>query len=66
MMPRMRGLELLEKVRALRPRLPVIVCSGYADLLDRHERTSTAPADAYLHKPVALDELLTAVRCCLE
>jgi two-component system cell cycle sensor histidine kinase/response regulator CckA len=56
-MPKMRGPELAERVRALRPGLPVIFMSGYTG------ESLTLPADSsdLLEKPFAPDALLERV-----
>ncbi len=51
-MPGMNGADVVAAVRARRPGLPVIVCSGY----DRDSRGPTG-ADAYLAKPFRIDAL---------
>jgi len=51
-MPRMSGAAVIEAVRARRPRMPCILCSGF----DRDGR-GPARADAYLPKPFRIDVL---------
>jgi two-component system, cell cycle sensor histidine kinase and response regulator CckA len=51
-MPRMSGAEVVAQVRARRPGLPIVVCSGY----DREGR-GPVQADAYLPKPFPIDAL---------
>ncbi|MEZ4363875.1 MAG: ATP-binding protein [Kofleriaceae bacterium] len=51
-MPGMGGSALVSEVRRLRPRLPVIICSG----ADR-ERAGVPPAEGMLAKPFRLDAL---------
>ncbi|MFB3779612.1 MAG: response regulator [Bryobacteraceae bacterium] len=43
-MPHMNGVELIGKVRAVEPSLPVIVISGYVEALDLSETTTGADA----------------------
>jgi two-component system, NarL family, invasion response regulator UvrY len=60
-MPGASGLELLESVRRVRPRLPVLVLSVNAE--DQYAvRVLAAGGAGYLHKECAPDELLDAVR----
>jgi signal transduction histidine kinase/CheY-like chemotaxis protein len=58
-MPGLDGLELLERLRTLRPNLPVILSSGYTE-----ERSSTRlrelGVDAVLHKPWSPRDLVAA------
>jgi CheY-like chemotaxis protein len=51
-MPRMSGRDVIEQLRARRPKLPIIVCSGF-------DRDGHGPvrADAYLPKPFRIDVL---------
>jgi signal transduction histidine kinase len=51
-MPHMSGADVITAVRARRPGLPVVLCSGF----DRSGRGSVA-ADAYLPKPFRIDAL---------
>jgi len=51
-MPRMSGATVIEAVRARRPQLPCILCSGF----DREGR-GLVRADAYLPKPFRIDVL---------
>ena len=51
-MPIMSGADVVAAVRAKRPGIPVVICSGY----DRDGR-GPVQADAYLPKPFRLDAL---------
>ncbi|MEO6776483.1 MAG: PAS domain S-box protein [Kofleriaceae bacterium] len=51
-MPRMNGRQVIEQLRARRPDLPIIVCSGF----DR-DGQGRVHADAYLPKPFRIDVL---------
>ena len=51
-MPQMSGADVIAQIRARRPALPIVLCSGY----DR-ERKGPVPADAYLPKPFQLEAL---------
>lgn len=55
-MPEMGGEELAERLRMLRPDLPILFVSGYA--LDRKVRRR--PGEGYLDKPFGRTELLQA------
>jgi PAS domain S-box-containing protein len=60
-MPGMNGKELALKVLALRPDLPVILCSGYSTLIDRDE-ASNIGIRAYLEKPVGINDLVGTIQ----
>src|SRR5436190_11688607 len=47
-MPKMNGMELIRKVRALQPELPIILLSGFADAYGLDEKTTGA--DVVLNK----------------
>jgi PAS domain S-box-containing protein len=64
-MPQMTGLELATVLRRLQPDLPVVVCTGFSELLDA-EKAKTAGLNGYLMKPVLLDELAHLVRKVLD
>ncbi|HYH22623.1 MAG TPA: PAS domain S-box protein [Azospirillum sp.] len=57
-MPGMTGLDLIREIKILRPDLPCILCTGYAqDNLDEAKLREAGVA-ALLRKPVDIDELL--------
>jgi two-component system, NtrC family, nitrogen regulation response regulator GlnG len=60
-MPGMDGLQLLEAVRAVDIRVPVIIMTAYADL-DRAVASFQGGAFEYLPKPFDIDEAVTLVR----
>ncbi len=60
-MPDMTGLELIRAVKAIRPELPCILCTGYSESqLDDHV-LGEAGVFALLRKPVDMDELADAL-----
>ncbi len=59
-MPGMSGVELMRTVRQLRPGIPVMLMTGYAEGLFEDD-TETQPADAVLAKPFRGEELLAQV-----
>ena len=50
-MPGMSGLELLPKVKAARPDVPVIMITAYGDA-DTRRKALASGADAFLTKPI--------------
>jgi two-component system cell cycle sensor histidine kinase/response regulator CckA len=52
-MPGMTGLQTLERLRALKPEVPVLMCSGYGDAEDR----GLPPGVDFLPKPYPLEIL---------
>ena len=61
MLPGQSGLELLRRVRASRPGLPIVMITGYATDANA-DRALEAGATAFLAKPFDDSELLTLVR----
>ncbi len=55
-MPEMSGLELLPKVKAVRPDVPVIMVTAYADAQTR-QKALAAGADGLITKPIDFKEL---------
>lgn len=58
------GVTLFLEAKAVRPDLPVIVITGYPDLLSPEE-LKTYGVDHFLLKPLDLEKLRVAVRQCL-
>jgi DNA-binding response OmpR family regulator len=64
MLPGLGGMELLAKLRVLKPELPVIVLTARAEIEDRVAGLDAGAVD-YLVKPFSLAELLARVRAQL-
>lgn len=60
-MPGMTGLELGRECFRLRPQLPVILCTGYSQTIDK-EKALQEGFKAYIDKPVILANLLTEIQ----
>ena len=55
-MPKMSGLDLLQKIKEKRPDLPVVVISGYALDEDGNNLLSSL-ADGFLNKPFKMSDI---------
>ncbi|MDQ2803751.1 MAG: response regulator [Pseudomonadota bacterium] len=66
-MPRLDGVALVRELRAVRPRLPVVVMTGYApaDWRSSLNRDGDGPL-VLLDKPIRLGQLLRAIRQVLK
>ena len=64
-MPQMNGVELIRRLREAAIVLPVILCSGYSDLID-DELMEQLHVTKYLDKPVKIDDLLQAMQEAIE
>jgi CheY-like chemotaxis protein len=59
-MPRMSGLEFLERVRRLEPTLPVVVVTAHPTV-DRAVTTMRQPGTDFIHKPVTAEEFASKI-----
>ncbi len=59
-MPEMSGAQVLARLREIRPDVPVMLVSGYA------EPTEGLDAEGFLHKPFTLDAFEAAVRLLVD
>ena len=64
-MPKMDGVEVLEKAKKLKPEIPIVMISGHGDL-DTAVNTMRLGAFDYISKPPDLNRLLNTVRNALE
>ena len=60
-MPKMDGIELLEKAIAIQPELPIVMISGHGDLDTAVESIKKGAFD-YISKPPDLNRLLNTIR----
>jgi two-component system cell cycle response regulator CpdR len=63
-MPGVDGIALAERSLKLRPKLPIILMSGFADELDRAEHVRSKVARV-VAKPITLEGIRAAVRAAL-
>ena len=59
-MPGLRGDVMLQSMRALRPQLRVILCTGYSDQIDEQQALAIG-VQAFFRKPFEAQALLRAV-----
>ncbi len=64
-MPRRNGVALAKEVMHLRPGLPVILCTGYSELIDQ-EKAKALGIKAFLEKPLGKGQLARVVRMALD
>ncbi len=60
-MPNLDGLDLLERVKALRPHMPTILCSGYSQKL-KDPNLDLSHVDHVMAKPLVGRDLAKAIR----
>jgi two-component system, sensor histidine kinase and response regulator len=64
-MPHMTGADLARVILRIRPDQPMIVCTGFSEVLDA-EKAQSIGFQAYLMKPVVQSELAATVRRVLD
>jgi DNA-binding NtrC family response regulator len=64
-MPKMDGVEVLEKAKKIKPEVPIVMISGHGDL-DTAVNTMRLGAFDYISKPPDLNRLLNTVRLALD
>src|SRR5210317_598546 len=64
-MPKMDGVEVLQKVQAIKPEIPFIMISGHGELETAVETMRLGAYD-YISKPPDLNRLLNAIRNALD
>jgi len=64
-MPKMEGVDLARAVMEIRPNIPVILCSGYSDILNDEELKASGISEL-LTKPIVKSQLAMVVRKVLD
>ena len=59
-MPKMNGMEILKQVKKLKPKLPVIIVTGYQSVETAQEAIKNGASD-YIPKPFESKQILKAV-----
>ncbi len=60
MMPDMTGLELTRRIRESHPDLPIIMCTGYSEDVEKAQVLADG-ANAFLRKPVSVRDIVDAI-----
>lgn len=64
-MPGMTGIDLARETRGLRPRLPIVCCTGFGD--EKTERSALAAGmNAFVRKPIDFDTFATTIRTTID
>jgi DNA-binding NarL/FixJ family response regulator len=61
----MTGVEFSEKLMAIRPDIPIIICTGHSTQISA-EKAKEIGIAAYIMKPVVKHEIATAIRHVLD
>ena len=64
-MPNMTGAELAPRLLKIRPNIPIILCTGFSELIDE-ARAKAIGIRQYVMKPILKKEMAEAIRKVLE
>lgn len=64
-MPNLDGSELIKKVKEIRKDIPILLCTGFSELIDG-EKAEALGVQKFLMKPVVRMQLATAIRDVLD
>ncbi len=64
-MPRMTGDRLALEIQSVRPDVPILICTGYSDKIDK-KRSRELGLSGFLLKPIFRNDLAVAVRNALD
>ncbi len=64
-MPKMTGDKLAREIQAIRPAMPVILCTGFSELVDE-ETAKAMGISAYVTKPIIRQTFARTVRNVLD
>ncbi len=64
-MPHMTGAELSQKILAIRPDIPIIMCTGFSELINE-DKAKAIGIREYVMKPVVRQEMAKVVRKVLD
>lgn len=64
-MPNLTGDQLTRKINAIRPEMPIILCTGFSANMDRY-KAELLGANSFLLKPISKNELARHVRNALD
>ena len=64
-MPGMTGLELSRNIQAIRRDLPIILCTGYSEVIDE-TRVNDYGIKGFIMKPIARNEIAALIRIVLD
>jgi len=64
-MPNMTGVELAPKLLEINPNIPVIICTGFSELVDEDKAKAVGICE-YVMKPIVKDQIARTVRKVLD
>ncbi len=60
-MPRMTGFQMSKKIKSIKPHIPIILCTGYSESIDKGE-IPNGFFNVFLHKPIRKKKLAGIIR----
>jgi len=64
-MPNMTGVELAPKLREIRSDIPIIICTGFSEAIDK-DKAEDMGISAYVMKPILKNEIAGTIRKVLD
>jgi CheY-like chemotaxis protein len=64
-MPQMTGVKLSQRLKDIRPDIPVVICTGHSSLVDE-TKAKEMGIDAYIMKPIMKRDIAKAIRKVLD
>jgi CheY-like chemotaxis protein len=64
-MPNMTGAELAQELRRIRPGIPVILCTGFSEVITP-ERVKALGIKEFIMKPMVKSQIASAIRRALD
>lgn len=59
-MPNLTGIELIKKIRSVNKNIPIVLCSGFNELVNEDEATALG-VSRFLNKPIRLENLASVI-----
>ncbi len=64
-MPNMTGIQLVDEIRKIRPTIPVVICTGFSELIDE-EKSKAIGIQGLVLKPVVKRHMAKTIRSALD
>lgn len=64
-MPKLTGIEFTRAIMEIDTTVPVLLCSGYSDLIDKESALELGVKE-YIHKPIVMSELVYSIQKALQ
>jgi CheY-like chemotaxis protein len=60
-MPNMTGLELAASLKEIRQDIPIIICTGFSEMIDQ-DKAKSMGIQGYVMKPITIEKIARTVR----